>query len=202
MGRGWDGEGRVWGGEVGGRRDRAGRRHSCMRDLFLGFAAVETPLVVSGDTTTCKLYPTCASHPSRPTCCCWHLPFQAVPQSFLAPPIPTYPPQGLLLLIVGPHLDQMMSGRWVLHYHATPSALQCLGLSCAVAALVNISQFMCLGRFHAVTFQVGQQAHVGPSQNTMVRHEMQPVFVVCHHYYLWRCCATPNASLTLHPHCC
>jgi len=66
----------------------------------------------------------------------------------------TAPVQGLMLIIIGPILDWLITGKWVTQYEASVPAMQCLAVSCAVAALVNISQFMCLGRFQAVTFQV------------------------------------------------
>ena len=62
--------------------------------------------------------------------------------------------QGLLLLGVGPFIDRLITRSWIMTYNATPSSMQCLLLSCAIAVLVNISQFMCLGRFSAVSFQV------------------------------------------------
>jgi len=82
----------------------------------------------------------------------------------------TAPIQGLMLLVVGPTVDRWVSGgRSVLAY-APPVALGaagaaargggggawllCLSLSCVVAVGVNLSQFACLGRFSAVTFQV------------------------------------------------
>lgn len=36
-----------------------------------------------------------------------------------------------------------------------PAAMVTMVLSCTLAVLVNVSQFMCLGRFSAVSFQVG-----------------------------------------------
>jgi solute carrier family 35, member E3 len=62
--------------------------------------------------------------------------------------------QGWSLLLVGPIVDRLVGGRWVSAYELSVPALICLCLSCATAVLVNISQFMCLGRFSAVTFQV------------------------------------------------
>jgi hypothetical protein len=62
--------------------------------------------------------------------------------------------QGAVLLVAGPLIDQAISKQWVLDYTWTQPALQQLLLSCALAVLVNISQFMCLGRFSAVSFQV------------------------------------------------
>ena len=40
-------------------------------------------------------------------------------------------------------------------------AMTILSISCGCAVFVNVSQFMCLGRFSAVSFQVGMQ----PSEN-------------------------------------
>ncbi|WIA31128.1 hypothetical protein OEZ86_001149 [Tetradesmus obliquus] len=62
--------------------------------------------------------------------------------------------QGMMLLLVGPFIDQAVSQRWLLDYTWTQPALQQLLLSCSLAVLVNVSQYMCLGRFSAVTFQV------------------------------------------------
>jgi len=55
---------------------------------------------------------------------------------------------------VGPFIDKLVSRTWILDYNITAQGAQCLALSCAVAVLVNISQFMCLGRFSAISFQV------------------------------------------------
>ena len=59
-----------------------------------------------------------------------------------------------MLLAVGPFVDQLLTRHWIGSYDFNVPALNCLFWSCAVAVLVNISQFMCLGRFSAVTFQV------------------------------------------------
>jgi solute carrier family 35 protein E3 len=59
-----------------------------------------------------------------------------------------------MLLVVGPFIDQAVSQQWIANYTWTTPALQQLLLSCGLAVLVNVSQFMCLGRFSAVTFQV------------------------------------------------
>ncbi|KAG2427131.1 hypothetical protein HXX76_012641 [Chlamydomonas incerta] len=66
----------------------------------------------------------------------------------------TAPVQGVMLLAVGPFVDQLLTDHWIGSYDFNVPALNCLFWSCAVAVLVNISQFMCLGRFSAVTFQV------------------------------------------------
>jgi solute carrier family 35, member E3 len=62
--------------------------------------------------------------------------------------------QGWTLLLAGPFVDRLVVGRWVSSYEPNVPALVCLAASCTVAVLVNVSQFMCLGRFSAVTFQV------------------------------------------------
>lgn len=66
----------------------------------------------------------------------------------------TAPVQGVMLLLVGPLVDKAVSGAWVSQYTLTVPGLSCLLLSCLISVGVNISQFMCLGRFSAVTFQV------------------------------------------------
>jgi hypothetical protein len=63
--------------------------------------------------------------------------------------------QGAMLLLVGPWVDAWVSGRWVFSYTMTMPALGVLLLSCCFSVGVNVSQFMCLGRFSAATFQVG-----------------------------------------------
>jgi hypothetical protein len=62
--------------------------------------------------------------------------------------------QGSMLLLLGPWVDAWVSGRWVGSYVMTMPALGVLLLSCVFSVGVNVSQFMCLGRFSAATFQV------------------------------------------------
>lgn len=67
----------------------------------------------------------------------------------------TAPVQGMMLIVVGPFIDfYITKGRSVMDYTWTTPAMAVMAASCSVAVLVNISQFMCLGRFSAVTFQV------------------------------------------------
>lgn len=47
-----------------------------------------------------------------------------------------------------------MSGSWVTSYAWSRGAALALAASCAAAVAVNVSQFACLGRFSAVSFQV------------------------------------------------
>ena len=65
----------------------------------------------------------------------------------------TAPAQAASLLLFGPFIDKLVSSTWVYSYSFSAGALVFLVLSCSLAVLVNISQFMCLGRFTAVTFQ-------------------------------------------------
>jgi solute carrier family 35 protein E3 len=66
----------------------------------------------------------------------------------------TAPVQGAILIVLGPPIDYLITGSNVAKYEWTVPATVILAASCSVAILVNISQFMCLGRFSAVTFQV------------------------------------------------
>jgi hypothetical protein len=62
--------------------------------------------------------------------------------------------QGLLVMLFAPFIDRWMAHSWVFHYQFTPSATIFILLSCSIAIFVNISQYMCLGRFSATSFQV------------------------------------------------
>lgn len=75
----------------------------------------------------------------------------------------TAPAQGLSLLLVGPFLDFGLMNAWVLDYSWTPAAVLFLSISCFLAVGVNLSQFVCLGRVSAVTYQV-----VGHSKTILV----------------------------------
>jgi solute carrier family 35 protein E3 len=69
----------------------------------------------------------------------------------------TAPVQGLMVLLAGPYLDSLITQKWILTYlkaQDTYNSLYLVLLSCLIASATNISQFMCLGRFSAVTFQV------------------------------------------------
>ena len=64
------------------------------------------------------------------------------------------PAQGASLLLLSPFLDKVTTGGYVTDYEWTQGALLCMVLSCSAAVLVNVSQFLVLGRFTAVTYQV------------------------------------------------
>lgn len=59
-----------------------------------------------------------------------------------------------MLIVVGPFIDLLITKHWVLEYAWTTTALGWLVASCVVAVAVNLSQFLVLGRFTALTFQV------------------------------------------------
>uniref|UniRef100_A0A061RYX6 Sugar phosphate transporter domain-containing protein n=1 Tax=Tetraselmis sp. GSL018 TaxID=582737 RepID=A0A061RYX6_9CHLO len=64
------------------------------------------------------------------------------------------PFQALFLLVVGPFLDKLVARMWVHEFEFNVPAVIFLVTSCVTAILVNLSQYFCLGRFSAVTFQV------------------------------------------------
>ena len=55
---------------------------------------------------------------------------------------------------MGPALDSYIKNDWVTIYTWTSAAIVALALSCGSAVAVNVSQFMCLGRFSALSYQV------------------------------------------------
>ncbi|GAQ81566.1 Glucose-6-phosphate/phosphate and phosphoenolpyruvate/phosphate antiporter [Klebsormidium nitens] len=64
------------------------------------------------------------------------------------------PIQAVTLTVMGPFVDYFLTSRRVIDYPFSVPALMFIGLSCVLAVFCNISQFMCIGRFSAVTFQV------------------------------------------------
>ena len=71
------------------------------------------------------------------------------------PTLVVYSMQAISLLLLGPLLDRYMTGSWMFDYVWTTSSAVVLLLSCSIAVLVNFSQYACLGRFSALSFQVG-----------------------------------------------
>ena len=63
------------------------------------------------------------------------------------------PPQGWSLLAIGPFLDYYVVGLWVLDYRWSGAAVGAFAASCTLAVGVNLSQFMCLGRFSAISYR-------------------------------------------------
>ena len=64
------------------------------------------------------------------------------------------PAQGMSLLLLSPVLDKLSTGIFVTDYRWSRGSALCLVMSCSAAVLVNVSQFLVLGRFTAVTYQV------------------------------------------------
>ncbi|KAL7104530.1 hypothetical protein ACP275_08G251000 [Erythranthe tilingii] len=66
----------------------------------------------------------------------------------------TAPPQAVSLLLVGPFMDYWLTEKRVDDFHYTSTSTMFVVLSCAIAIGTNLSQFICIGRFTAVSFQV------------------------------------------------
>eukprot|EP00239_Pterosperma_sp_CCMP1384_P008235 CAMPEP_0197845984 /NCGR_PEP_ID=MMETSP1438-20131217/2820_1 /TAXON_ID=1461541 /ORGANISM="Pterosperma sp., Strain CCMP1384" /LENGTH=308 /DNA_ID=CAMNT_0043457475 /DNA_START=212 /DNA_END=1138 /DNA_ORIENTATION=+ len=66
----------------------------------------------------------------------------------------TAPAQAVSMLVLGPFIDRVLAGSYPWTFQATvPSMVFLLG-SCVLAALVNLTQYFCIGRLSAVSFQV------------------------------------------------
>ncbi|KOM40821.1 hypothetical protein LR48_Vigan04g101900 [Vigna angularis] len=66
----------------------------------------------------------------------------------------TAPAQAGSLLLVGPFLDYWLTGKRVDAYGYGLTSTLFIILSCTIAVGTNLSQFICIGRFTAVSFQV------------------------------------------------
>ncbi|KAH7434430.1 hypothetical protein KP509_06G017400 [Ceratopteris richardii] len=66
----------------------------------------------------------------------------------------TAPLQAASLLCLGPFVDYILNGRNILYYQFSWGSIMFIVLSCTLAVFCNISQYLCIGRFSAVTFQV------------------------------------------------
>ncbi|KAM1068188.1 UDP-rhamnose/UDP-galactose transporter 4-like [Malus sylvestris] len=66
----------------------------------------------------------------------------------------TAPVQAASLLILGPFLDYWLTNKIVYAYDYHLISLSLIVLSCTIAVGTNLSQFICIGRFTAVSFQV------------------------------------------------
>lgn len=64
------------------------------------------------------------------------------------------PAQGVSLLLVSAPIDYALTGAFVSSFNFTTASIMCLASSCFSAVAVNVSQFMVLGKFSAVTYQV------------------------------------------------
>ncbi|KAH0468247.1 hypothetical protein IEQ34_003280 [Dendrobium chrysotoxum] len=66
----------------------------------------------------------------------------------------TAPIQAASLLVLGPFMDYCLNGQSILKYHFSTGASLFIILSCTLAVFCNMSQYLCIGRFSATTFQV------------------------------------------------
>ncbi|OAY50166.1 UDP-rhamnose/UDP-galactose transporter 2 [Manihot esculenta] len=66
----------------------------------------------------------------------------------------TAPIQALSLLVVGPFVDYCLNGKFITTYKMSTGAILFIILSCSLAVFCNVSQYLCIGRFSAVSFQV------------------------------------------------
>nr|GEZ55659.1 UDP-rhamnose/UDP-galactose transporter 6-like [Tanacetum cinerariifolium] len=66
----------------------------------------------------------------------------------------TAPIQAASLLLAGPFVDYWLTNKRVDDFSHDSASLMFLFLSCTIAIGTNLSQFICIGRFTAVTFQV------------------------------------------------
>ncbi|PSS17190.1 UDP-galactose transporter like [Actinidia chinensis var. chinensis] len=66
----------------------------------------------------------------------------------------TAPIQALSLLLLGPFIDYYLGGKFIANYRMSSGATLFILLSCSLAVFCNISQYLCIGRFSAVSFQV------------------------------------------------
>ena len=76
--------------------------------------------------------------------------------------------QGWSLIFFGPFVDYLVGGSWLLDYRMSTGASIALLVSCSVAIGVNVSQFACLGRFQAVSFQVKHTCPVSKSPKAIL----------------------------------
>ncbi|OVA09300.1 Triose-phosphate transporter domain [Macleaya cordata] len=66
----------------------------------------------------------------------------------------TAPIQALSLLVFGPFIDYYLNGQFIANYKLSPGVIFFILLSCSLAVFCNVSQYLCIGRFSATSFQV------------------------------------------------
>ncbi|KAJ7956933.1 UDP-galactose transporter 2-like [Quillaja saponaria] len=66
----------------------------------------------------------------------------------------TAPAQAASLLVLGPFMDYWLTNKRVDAYDYGLTSVMFIILSCTIAVGTNLSQFICIGRFTAVSFQV------------------------------------------------
>jgi hypothetical protein len=72
---------------------------------------------------------------------------------------------------MGPLVDYLVVGEYVWAYQWHVPSLVAIAASCALAAAVNMSQYFCIGRFSAISFQVR-----GAERSTPIAHGIPSVF--------------------------
>ncbi|RVW51003.1 UDP-rhamnose/UDP-galactose transporter 1 [Vitis vinifera] len=66
----------------------------------------------------------------------------------------TAPIQSISLLVLGPFIDYFLNGKFITNYKLSSGVIFFILLSCSLAVFCNVSQYLCIGRFSAVSFQV------------------------------------------------
>ncbi|KAG9132327.1 hypothetical protein Leryth_013000 [Lithospermum erythrorhizon] len=66
----------------------------------------------------------------------------------------TAPIQAGSLLVLGPFIDYYLTRKRILAYNFITHAILFILLSCSLAVFCNMSQYLCIGRFSATSFQV------------------------------------------------
>ncbi|EEF52951.1 UDP-rhamnose/UDP-galactose transporter 2 [Ricinus communis] len=66
----------------------------------------------------------------------------------------TAPIQAISLLVLGPFVDYYLNGKFISTYKMSTGAILFILLSCLLAVFCNMSQYLCIGRFSATSFQV------------------------------------------------
>ncbi|XP_010943153.1 UDP-rhamnose/UDP-galactose transporter 2 isoform X1 [Elaeis guineensis] len=66
----------------------------------------------------------------------------------------TAPIQAISLLLFGPFADYYLNGKSLLKYNFSTGATLFILLSCSLSVFCNMSQYLCIGRFSATSFQV------------------------------------------------
>lgn len=66
----------------------------------------------------------------------------------------TAPIQAASLIVLGPFLDYLLTNLSILEYNLSGVAVIFISVSCILAVFCNLSQYLCIGKFSATSFQV------------------------------------------------
>ncbi|KAL9265840.1 UDP-rhamnose/UDP-galactose transporter 3-like protein [Drosera capensis] len=66
----------------------------------------------------------------------------------------TAPIQAISLIVLGPIVDYCLNDKFIFKYKMSLGTTMFILLSCSLAVFCNVSQYLCIGRFSAVSFQV------------------------------------------------